>query len=423
MNPLRFLITLLILLGTGENSIACKKKGYQIDLSISGQTTGKPVLALQKGDQISIVDSLPAIKKGSYRFKGQKSLEPGQYMFVQNNRRLFHFLVSFGGYTRLGFRAAIDEGRTKEIDAKGDPENRAYFDMQRFLQDIDQKAQLNEQDIELIEHYTDSIATQYPNTLLAILARNISAPPLPEFMSLHDPRVLHTSILPLRLSSFFTHIVPPQPDKVIPQIDYILDLCTDPLVKAYCGNFLLRYFLSSVIMGMENAAVHVAQKYVDGSLHTDNEELRIYLYNYVTFNESSLIGKTAPELRLPNVHGIPVSLRDIEAHYTILFFYDEDCKVCKEQIPLIQQAYEKHLSKGISVYTVYTQDKEDAWRRYTTNLPPEWIHVWDPDFSSGFHKLYNVTGTPRVFLLDRNKTIIGRELDASLLDLILSHQP
>ncbi|MCL2501884.1 MAG: AhpC/TSA family protein [Bacteroidales bacterium] len=423
MRPLSLLIALLLLSGTGERLTACKKGGYQINLRIDGQTTGRPVLALQKGEQISIVDSLPTIKKGSYRFKGRASLEPGQYMFVYNNRRLFHFLVSFGGYTRLNFRATIDGIRTTEVAVKGDPENRAYLDMQRFLQDINQKPQLSEQDIERVERYTDSVAAQYPHTLLAILARNIAAPPLPELMALHDPRVLHTSILPLRLNSFFTHIVPPQPDRIIPQIDHILELCTDPLVKAYCGTFLLRYFLSSEIMGMENVAVHIAQKYLDGELNTDNEELRIYLHNYVTFNESSLIGKTAPELNLPNAHGLPVSLRNMEAHYTILFFYDEDCFACKEQIPLIQQAYEKHLSKGVAVYTVYTQDREEAWLRYINDLPPEWMHVWDPDFSSGFHKLYNVTGTPRIFLLDRNKTIIGRELDAALLDLILSHQP
>ena len=400
------------------------KGGYQINLKLSEQSDGKVAIAIQEGDQIYIVDSLPTIKKGVYRFKGRKPLTPGQYLFIKDNRRLFHFLLSFEQYTKLSFTATLNGERITEVEVMGDKENKAYFEMQRFLQQINQKPQLTQIDVERIERYTDSIAALYPHTVLAIIARNIANPPLPEFMALHDPRVLHTSILPVRLKNLFTHIVPPQPDMVIPQVDRILELSSDPLVRAYCGEFLLHYFLSSPIMGMENVAVHIAKKYVTGELKSTNEELLLRLSSYVAFNESSLIGKQAPELNLSNREGNLVSLKDIEANYTILLFYDEDCTACKEQIPLINQVYKEYQSKGVAVYAVYTQDRREAWLKYIeTNLSPEWMHVWDPEALSRFHKLYNVTGTPRIFLLDRNKTIIGREIDASILAQILSHQP
>ncbi|MCL1973851.1 MAG: TlpA family protein disulfide reductase [Bacteroidetes bacterium] len=222
---------------------------------------------------------------------------------------------------------------------------------------------------------------------------------------------------------YFTQALPPLPDSVIVDVDQILERCPSPEVKNRCGSLLLQYFITSPIMGMENVAVHIAKKYIDGELHADNEELEQYLHTYVAFNEPSLIGKTAPELSLPDPNGCLVSLKELEADYTILLFYDKDCAVCSEQMPLIRQVYEKYQSRKIAVYAVYTQDNMEAWLRYIADLPAEWIHVWDPDFSSGFHKLYNVTGTPRIFLMDSHKTIIGRELDAHLLDLILSQRP
>jgi len=241
-------------------------------------------------------------------------------------------------------------------------------------------------------------------------------------MALHDKRVLNTSILPVRLQSFFTHIVPPLPELVIPQIDSIIHLSTDPQVKEWCGAFLLSYFLSSNIMGMEGAAIHVAKKYIEGKIKPPHPNLIFELESYIAFNEHSLLGMPAPELNLPDADGRLISLRNLDADWTILLFYDDDCLICKEEMPFIEQIYQQYKSNNMKVYAVYTQDKFEAWQAYTLTLNPEWIYVWDPDFSSLFHKLYNVTGTPKIYLLDRNKTIVGRGIDAHVLQQILSYQ-
>lgn len=426
------LLTMYILILCGFQLSAAAKGGYTIVLTLSESPSsaastnksnplGKVSLALQTTNSVVVIDSLPTLKKGSYRFTGKQSLAPGQYTFIQNGRRLFNFLISSEQQVKLKFAATIENGRTTQIAVEGDSENKAYMEFQRFIQDANRNPNLTEEDVLNIDRYTDSIALRFPNTLLAIIANNISKPPLPQYMALHDGRVLNTSILPIRITSFFTNIVPPQPECVIPQIDSIFLLATNTAVKEWCGEFLLSTFLSSSIMGMENAAVHVAKKYLNGEITGADDELLAEIESYVSFNECSLLGMTAPELLLPNVEGQPISLTSIKATYTILLFYDEDCPVCQEQIPEINQTFKQYSTKGVSVYAVYTQDLFDAWRTYSTNLNPEWIHVWDPDFSSGFHKLYNVTGTPKIYLLDQNKTIIGRGIDARVLQQILSY--
>ena len=422
MKTIRTIIITIYMIAVCSNFLcAASKNGYNIVLTLSGNPTGKISLALQTTDRVVVIDSLPVQKKGKYLFSSKKTLSPGQYTFLQNGRRLFNFLISIEQNTDLQFTVSVVNGRTTHIAVKGDAENRAYIEFQQFIQDANRKPNLTESDIRKIDRYTDSVAQKYPNTMLAIIANNISKPPLPQYMALHDSRVLHTSILPIRIQSFFANIVPPQPEYVIPQIDSILFLSTNPLVKAWCGEFLFTYFLSSSIMGMENAAIHIAKKYLSGELQIANTQLKADIEAYVSFNENSLLGMTAPDLFLPDFEGQKISLRSIEANYTILIFYDDECPICQEQIPIIDQIYWQYRSKNVKVYAVYTQARFEAWRSYIRSLNPEWIHVWDPNFSSGFHKLYNVTGTPKIFLLDHHKTIIGRGIDAEVLRQILHY--
>ena len=422
MKTIKYIITTVCLVAAlGLKLFSAQANGYTIVLTITGNPGGKVALSLQTTDKIETIDSLPLFSNGSYYFTGQKYLVPGQYTFVQNGRRLFNFLVSFEQNMDLQFYAKIENGQTTELLAYGDAENKAYMELQRFIQDMNRKPNFTEADVKRMDRYTDSISQRYPNTLLSIVARNISTPPLPKYMALHDRRVLNTSILPIRFQSFFTNIVPPQAELIIPHIDSILYSCTDPMVKDWCGSFLLSYFISSNIMGMENVAVHIARKYLSGEIKHEDPDLIYELANYVAFNEHSLIGMAAPELLLPDVDGRKVSLRNLSAEFTILLFYDEDCIVCQEEIPEIEEVYQHFKSKNVRVYAVYTQNRYEAWRKYILTLNREWTHVWDPDFSSGFHKLYNVTGTPMIYLLNRNKVIIGRQLDTSLLEEILSY--
>jgi len=41
----------------------------------------------------------------------------------------------------------------------------------------------------------------------------------------------------------------------------------------------------------------------------------------------------------------------------------------------------------------------------------EWTNVWDPTYNSNFRKLYDVTTTPIIYILDKNKKIIAKRLD------------
>jgi AhpC/TSA family. len=401
--------------------------GYAISLKAQAggiSSSSPPIsLAVQQGEHILIVDSLPLTQTdGTLLFSGPEPLVPGQYLFIQHDRRLFPFLISFQEHQLMTFSAHIQDGHSSQLEVIGSEENNAYIAFQNYVIDFGRKASFSEADFARFDAYTDSVAKAWPNTILAMLARNASSPPLPEYMALDDIRILHTSILPLRLRNLFDKIVPPSPEFVIPQVEQILKRATVPDVKAYCAHFLLTYFMSSPIMGLEAVVIHLAQNYyLNHTIPLRDSSLLPELATYVEFTKQSLVGLPAPELLLQDLQGGYRSLRELPAPYTILLFYDDACVICREVLPEIQEVYQKYAaSKNLAVYAVYAQTAFVAWQDYAAGLPHDWVHVWDPEFSSGFHRLYGVTGTPELFLIGPDKTILGRELTPSALQQMLS---
>jgi len=61
---------------------------------------------------------------------------------------------------------------------------------------------------------------------------------------------------------------------------------------------------------------------------------------------------------------------------------------------------------------VLTQNNRDKWMKAMQEYKIlEWTNVWDPTNSSNFRKLYDVTSTPIIYILDKNKKIVAKRLD------------
>lgn len=411
---------------------------YSINLCLNGGSSSPVILAVQQGEQIIPVDTLAPDHTGCVRFEGEKALEPGQYMFVQNNRRLFNFLISDTNRTDISFTATINDSRTREIHVTGSEENNAYIRFYQFLQDkyamIEKMTDMAEvvRMEETIREYTQFLAERYEGSMLSIIARNIFTPPHSadwdllhyfDYIDFEDPRFLNTAILPLRLNEFFSRMTVPVPDSLIRYVDRFFERPMHPKVMNYCARYLFTYFFTGEIMGMESVAVHLAEKYfLTGIVEYPDEETRREMENFVLFNKQCLLGMKAPELSLPDRTGEKISVLDIAAPYTLVVFFEDGCPVCSDELLKLRRFIEEYKGPEIRVYAVYAQDKEDVFLRYADFFPTGWITVWDPCFESDFHKKYNVRGTPRFFLLDRQKRIIGRDLGTETLKTLIDQR-
>lgn len=215
-------------------------------------------------------------------------------------------------------------------------------------------------------------------------------------------------------------------DSLIKACDYLISFSEDSLIKSHITQYLFDNFYNSKLMGMESVAIHIAKNYyLNGKLEWPNKVGLIALQLYVDFNENSLLGMAAPTLNLKDLQDTIVSLRDVESDFTLVYFFDDQCPTCRKELPLLKEIVKKYKSAGLKVYAVYTESNRENFIKFVaqefpdTTIRKSWIFTWDPEFESNFHKLYNVMKTPQMFLLDKRKIIIGRNLDDQALEQLV----
>ena len=57
----------------------------------------------------------------------------------------------------------------------------------------------------------------------------------------------------------------------------------------------------------------------------------------------------------------------------------------------------------------------EAWRRYVYENELDWVNAADPYTRSNFRREYNVRTTPQIYVLDKDKKIIAKRLEAEQL--------
>ena len=225
------------------------------------------------------------------------------------------------------------------------------------------------------------------------------------------------------------------------ECDFLIETATDLTIRQYIAQNIYDHFSASPVMGAENVAVHVFDKwFADGTLQMSSPEAYHDARTYADFNRQSLVGCRAPSLELESPDGTIVTLFGPDAGYvngneegkasengvgkfSVLFFYDADCPKCKLQISLLNALF-KAKNYPVNLYAVYVVDDRQKWTECMSGLffssDVSICHFWDPTLESDFQRRYGVTQTPRMFLISPDGTIIGRGLDAVALESMLN---
>lgn len=250
---------------------------------------------------------------------------------------------------------------------------------------------------------------------------------LPLNMRAQDAVPLDSAVvaaLDSKLDEYFAALEREPVQVKISECDFMLESCTDPLVKQYVAIRIYDHFLGSKVMGDEAVAVHMVDDWFEPgkvSMYSDIDLLNAKVY--AQFHRSSLIGSPAQELQLRSPGGEPVSA-PAEGEVCVLFFYDTSCSKCKLET-LRLSGFLPNIDVPLKFYAIYTGVFREQWEdyiaaRWNFDTPSvELIHVWDPELESGFQMLYGVLQTPQMVLVDRDGVIVGRSLDTEALSKLL----
>jgi len=181
---------------------------------------------------------------------------------------------------------------------------------------------------------------------------------------------------------------------------------------------------SSNIMGMDAVFCELVDKYyVTKQVDWIDSTQFSNVVTKCTRLKPILLGKQAVPIELPDSTGKYIPLYSVKAKYTLLVFWEPGCGHCKKEIPKLAEEYHSKLkARGLQVYAVNSETKADEWKKFIKEHNLDWINVHEPDdYKRAVAKhYYYIQSTPAMFLLDENKIIRAKRIDADKIEDIIN---
>ena len=268
-------------------------------------------------------------------------------------------------------------------------------------------------------------------------------------IDLKDDRTVNTPVFHSKFEMYFGKNMMVQHWDTI--IKYAFDFCDklDPTTKTfeYCVSYLTSTYEKSNIMGMDKVFVMMADRYYcsknkDGKspAHWVAEKKLGELCEKVEVQKNLVMGVKPPNICLRDTSDLNwIDVNSIKAEYTILYFWDPECGHCKKTTPKLQELYlKKFKDRNVEVYAVSKAMGEDygKWKKFIIENKLTFINVglteslfkaaledarkFVPKYTNieslNFQTTYDIYSTPRVFVLDKDKKIIAKQLSISQLE-------
>lgn len=431
---------------------------FNISLTIKGVEDSFLTIGYHLGDRQYIKDTITTDSKGHGVYRGAEPLDQGLYIILLPDNKYFDIIIDKDQIFEI---SCSRDDIVGTMIVKGSVENSDFLDYQRKWLDLqntsrDLKVSIQAQSqqgssvdslkMAISHHETKMLdflkytAAAKPGSFLSLLVGALIPVDVPEFeiaetgsntdslrwlagyiynkdhffdnIDLTDSRLVRTPILHGRLKSYFSNVLIQHPDTLIRAIPKIVDRCDgDSVMFRYLVVFLFNHFRESPIMGHDGVAVKIIDDYyLSGKANWISDETYKSLSDDANRLRSNLIGIKAVDLVMETYAGHHQSLYDITKDYTIIYFWEPNCGHCKTSTPQLKELYAKYQNKDVEVFSICTQDNREEWEDYIEENELVWINGWDPHRTTHFDFFYNVTATPLVYILDKNKTIIAKKI-------------
>ena len=459
----RIFTLVLVLLSLGSFA---QENGYSIVGTVTGVNDGDTIyLANYFGKKLYYADTAYSVGN-TFEFKGD-SLRGGKYAVVLPGVKFFEIIVA---EDKVVFETEGDDF-IANMKVKESQENQVFYHYVQYLQKQREAVKPIEDSLKagasseakkqelikelkevnsLVEAKQIEVTTKYKDLLVGkfiYMSMPIQVPDPEEGMEkeaaqkfqrayyvnhffdhfdFSDDRIVRDGIFENKVDEFFKKVVYPQPDSINFYLDRLISQSVD---GGEVFKFLVHYgaamYEREKVMGMDAVFVHMVEKYympgmaywADSAVTADMTERAMKL-------KPTLIGQKAPYLNLfDTTETNLVSLYDVKAKYTILYFWDSGCGHCKKVTPVLKETYHKLKEQNVKVYAVGTELENDKWKEYIIENELDFINVSDkPDAPGYFRTVYDIFSTPRVFVLDENKTIIAKQLSVEQLEEFILNQ-
>lgn len=124
-------------------------------------------------------------------------------------------------------------------------------------------------------------------------------------------------------------------------------------------------------------------------------------------------GTPATDFEFTDRNGETKTLHGLETEGNILLiFYNPDCDNCHQLISDLERnsEIEGQMNSGaLSIVAIYSGSDRKSWENTAQELPGKWTVGYEPDTVEE-KDLYDFRAIPTIYLLDKNKTILIKDL-------------
>ena len=357
MNKLNKLIIVLLVITGYACKTAETKDGYNIHLSIDGETNSHSVTLFHEIDEEEVAIDSAILLEGKATFSGTLTgLPEGYFIRVEKEPRLISFFLE---NATININAHIDSLR--QAKASGSMLNDRYAAL------VESQASIREQMRPLFPLYKEAqsagntVKMEEIDSIYNSLEDELNKLSI-EFIDINSDNILG----PYQATRVFYN------DSKVDELDSILSQFSPELSES---------------------------KYV--------KQLTTSVEKWAKLS----IGMEAPGFTQADSTNTPVSLSDFRGKFLLVDFWAAWCGPCRAENPNIVAAYNKYHDKGFDILGVSLDDDRDKWLAAINKDGLFWNQVsdlngWKNEVSVG----YGIRSIPYSVLIDPDGVIIGKNL-------------
>ncbi len=454
---------------------------YSIDVTVEGLNNDTVYLAHYYGNKLYYSDTTVTDGLGNLSFSGRPYERCGKHAIVIPGPKYFEFMAVTEDvkirtkasdpsrfvevleseenrifYDFLGF---IQDRRKLAV-----PHESVLGDSTATKEALDAARQVLTSLGEQVGLEQKRILKEYPEYLFAKYLNMVIEPEIPEVpgnivneqdlqyrwyrnhywdrVDFSDPRLVHDGSFHQILDTYWTRVLPQMPDSMVIEAERLISKVegNDEMFK-YITHYITFNSESSQVMCMDKVFVHMIDTYYSTGKAVWMDDAKIQkVVDRANELRDSQCGNLIPNIILPGLDQKTwVSLHDVEAKYTAVLIWESTCGHCKKEMPIYKELYEEWAPKGLEIFAIGNDFEPEPWQKFVNEKGyTDWINVSDNPLinaqdsasvliysgittlkSLNFRTTFDVFATPKVFLLDKNKKIVAKQIGAEQMGEIL----
>ena len=434
----------IILLLSPEKSMA----QTTIEVAINGVSNDSCSIGYYYGDKQYVKGEFYVDIAGQGKFESTETLKDGIYMLVLPDNNYVEFLMH-----GEDFKIVADASDLSACIFEGSKENQlfqTYSTAKESYENQKHEIELTRGDEDTRKEKIRKISEEYYSIVGGIIEDNpgmmvskiltakggINIPesiPVDEKyiyyrehmfdnFNFNDEWLLRSPILSNRMEQCIEKMTPQHHYSIIASIDQLIKKVevNDETFKYTVITFLNKYAKHKAMFA-GNVYVHIVQKYyLTGKAVWADKEQMDKLKDRELKMHNSILDVQAKDFELETMAQERIKMSEIKSDYLVLFFWDSDCKNCMKEGDELAEFYKTYHSKGVKILGISINSEKEEITEAAIQHGFTWRNGVPTSAQTKVN--YDAYTTPLIYLLDKDRKIIGRRIDVSTLEKFISYK-